>query len=340
MKKIITILLTLTSFCSYAQDFSTILFIGRGLPIYSYAISINQRPIGTVNGLQALEYKIYTEGAITVEVVWNGKKHAEAMVIKHGKTYYFECYGIDDREVGKGKANAILKENQSIIKSEEQKDNLLSKMPPAENGSLKQGTCFVISRKGFLITSYHIVKSAKTVRVKGIGGDFSTLYGADVVAYDVDLDMALLKIKNPAISFDSIPYRLSLETMEKGTKSFVLGYPFSPDMEDTLRLTEGVISSKSGVSGSISEFEFSQALQPGYSGCPLFNDKGDVIGLINTSLNEAKGTSYAIKSPYIQAFLMSIDNTPLDISLTTTTNLTLQDKIASLKNCVFVVKTE
>ena len=270
MKKTITLLLTFIAFNSYAQDFSTILFIGRGSAAFSYNIYINQQLIGTVKGKQTLEYKMHSEGGIDVDVVWNGKKTTEAMDIKHGETYYFECFGTDDRKVGTMKGKGLLKENESTIKAEEGKDMPVN-IPSIDNSIGRQGTCFLINRRGYLLTNYHVVKNAKTVQVKGIGSDFSTLYGADVISYDVDLDMALLKIKNPNISFDSVPYRLSLETNAQGTKSFVAGYP----LNDSMKVTEGLINAKTGCFGSISEYQFSQSMQPGNSGSPMFNDKGE-----------------------------------------------------------------
>lgn len=340
MKKTITILITFITFNLYAQDFSTILFIGRGSAADTYTIYINQLNIGTVKSKQTMECKMYSEGTINVDVVWHAKKKTQTMDIKHGETYYFECFGTEDRQVGKMKGKAILKENESTIKAEEGKNNVPATIPVTDNSIARQGTCFLINRKGYLITNYHIVRNAKTVQVRGIGGDFSTLYGADVVAYDVDLDMALIKIKNPNISFDSIPYRLSLETNTQGTKSFVLGYPLATVTEDTIKVTDGVISSKSGCFGSISEYQFSKPIQPGNSGSPLFNDKGDIVGIINAGLKDAEGTSYALKSQYIEAFLMSVDNVPADTPLSTAAYLTLPDKIAKLKNYIFIVKAE
>lgn len=132
---------------------------------------------------------------------------------------------------------------------------------------------FLISKQGYFLTNYHVISGSKTTQIKGIGNDFSTLYGVDIIAYDVDLDLALLKLKNQNINFDSVPYQLSLETSPQGIKTFVLGYPLTNSMGEEIKVTEGIISAKSGYKGSISQYQFSAAIQPGNSGSPLFNER-------------------------------------------------------------------
>ena len=157
---------------------------------------------------------------------------------------------------------------------------------------------------------------------------------------DADLDLALLKIKNANITFDSIPYRLSSETIQQGAKSLVVGYPLTPENGETIKATEGVISAKSGYKGSTSQYTFSGGVELGNSGSPLFNDKGDVTGLINAKLENDKWTGYAVKSPYIQAFLTSVENFSADMSTSTAANISLADKIAKLKNYIFIVNVK
>jgi S1-C subfamily serine protease len=341
MRKIITGLLIFIAFHSYADDFSFINFIGRGSIGNSYAIYLNQHLIGTIKGTELLQYKIYTEARIPVIVIWNDlKKTTSSIDIKHGDTYYFECNGTDDRSIGAMKGKALIKENKTVINAEEDQANPLSKIPVADNAFSKQGTGFLINRKGYVITDYHVVSNAKTVQIKGIGGDFTTLYGADLVAYDVDLDIALLKIKNPNISFDSIPYILSSETNAEGTKSLVMGYPLTKETGEKIKVTECTISSQNGYKGSISQYTFSAPMQAGNSGSPLFNDKGEVIGLVNTKFGVAEVSGYAVKSQYIQTFLKLAGIQPQGMPSSTMTNITLTDRAAKLKNYIFIVKTE
>jgi S1-C subfamily serine protease len=190
------------------------------------------------------------------------------------------------------------------------------------------------------LTNYHVISGAKTVQVKGIGNDFSTLYGVEVIAFDVDLDLALLKLKNQNLSFEVVPYGLSFETSPQGTKAFVLGYPLTGAMGEEIKVTEGLISARSGYKGSISQYQFSAAIQPGNSGSPLFNDNGDVVGVINAKLQGAEGAGYAIKSQYVSTFLKLIDNIQIENNKTLTSNLTLPEKISLLKNNIFIVKSE
>ena len=204
----------------------------------------------------------------------------------------------------------------------------------------KQGTCFLINKQGYLVTNYHVINDVKTIKVKGIGGDFSTLYGVDVVAIDIDLDLALLKTKTQNINFGDIPYFISQEPTSQGTKSFVLGYPLTTSMGEEIKITEGIISAKSGYKGTVSQYQFSAAVQPGNSGSPLFNDNGDIIGIINAKLQGAEGAGYAIKSQYLMTFLKSIENLQFENNKSTISSLSLSEKATRLKNFIFIVTSE
>ena len=203
----------------------------------------------------------------------------------------------------------------------------------------KQGTGFLVNKKGYLLTNYHVVRNAKSVQVKGVGGDFSSLYGVDVVAVDVDNDLALLKFKNQNLVFEEPPYALSKTTTVQGAKAFVLGYPLATSMGEEIKLTDGLISAKSGYKGSLSQYQFSAPIQPGNSGSPLFNETGDVIGIANAKLEGAESAGYAIKSQYIYTFMSLIENFTYTPAINQVKALALNDKVTKLKNFIYIIKT-
>ena len=69
---------------------------------------------------------------------------------------------------------------------------------------------------------------------------------------------------------------MNTTTSEVGEEVFVLGYPLTATMGDEIKLTTGVISSKSGFQGDISQYQISAPVQPGNSGGPLFDSKGNI----------------------------------------------------------------
>jgi S1-C subfamily serine protease len=70
-------------------------------------------------------------------------------------------------------------------------------------------------------------------------------------------------------------------------------------MGDEVKLTNGIISSKSGFQGDVTSYQITAPVQPGNSGGPLFDDKGNIIGIINAKHVGAENASYAIKASYL-----------------------------------------
>lgn len=58
-------------------------------------------------------------------------------------------------------------------------------------------------------------------------------------------------------------------------------HPLTSAFGEEMKVTEGIVSAKCGFRGLISQYQFSAAVQPGNSGRPLFNDNGELIGIIN-----------------------------------------------------------
>ena len=150
------------------------------------------------------------------------------------------------------------------------------------------GTGFVIDRAGYVVTNEHVVHDADTVRVKF--ADDREL-AADVVGRDPKLDLALLKI---AAAGDIPAAALgSSEQLRVGEHVLAVGNPFGLGHTVTL----GIVSAKARTIGAGPYDDFIQtdaSINPGNSGGPLFNWKGEVVG-INTAIRaNANGIGFAI----------------------------------------------
>jgi hypothetical protein len=165
------------------------------------------------------------------------------------------------------------------------------------------GTGSAISRD-LVLTCYHIVKDAKQISLRGINGKFDTTYSARLNFYDEDLDIAVLKIQIPIIKTNSgLPYSFKKANSEVGESIFVLGYPLQNTMGQEIKLTTGVISSNSGFLGDTSLFQISAPIQPGNSGGPLFDNYGNLIGIVSAKHKRADNVGYAVKLSLFQDFL-------------------------------------
>ena len=191
-----------------------------------------------------------------------------------------------------------------------------------------QGTGFAISSSGYIVTNYHVVEGGNNIQVLGIKGDFSKKYTAKVVLFDEKNDLAILKV---GVSLGTLPYIFRKSMASVGESVFVLGYPLTASMGNEIKLTDGLVSSKSGFGGDITLYQISAPVQPGNSGGPLFDKSGNVIGVICAKHLNAENASYAVKLTYLTSLIESISTPPTlpSSSLMSGQSLPQQVKMAS-----------
>ncbi|MCH5220090.1 MAG: WG repeat-containing protein [Muribaculaceae bacterium] len=199
------------------------------------------------------------------------------------------------------------------------------------------GSGFAIA-DGYIATNYHVTSGAKNIRIRGVNGDFDKSYKAMVVASDKEHDLAIIRIVDK--DFDGIkeiPYQIGKSSADVGENIFVLGYPQIDTMGEEIKLTEGVISALSGYKGNQSMFQISAAVQPGNSGGPLFNEEGNVIGVVCAKHADAENANYAVKVSYLFSL---VNSSNLGIKLSD--NKINENKVSSIvkkvKNFVYLIE--
>ena len=163
-------------------------------------------------------------------------------------------------------------------------------------------------------------------------------YNASIIATDKYNDLALLRINDSRFTgFGNIPYNIKTTLSDVGEEIFVLGYPLTSTMGDEIKLTTGVISSKTGFQGDVSLYQISAPIQPGNSGGPLFDNKGNLVGIVNAKHKGAENVGYAIKTSYLKNLIESSISTSILPNNNQTAGLPLTGKVKSLKNYVFMI---
>jgi hypothetical protein len=156
---------------------------------------------------------------------------------------------------------------------------------PAEDASRpseRTGTGFSVGQ-GYVLTNLHVVAGMPRVTVDLGGGPRF----AQMVRHDEGNDIAILKVDGEGR--ESPRLRLGDATkMRPGDRVWTLGYPLAPVLGERPVLTEGSISSLSGLKGDPRLFQISVPIQPGNSGGPLLNERGDVVGITVASLSAAQ----------------------------------------------------
>jgi S1-C subfamily serine protease len=170
------------------------------------------------------------------------------------------------------------------------------------------GTGFFVSTGGYFLTNEHVVHDAERVVLHTENGDVAAV----IVKTDRANDIAVLKAQG---SFECLPIG-DANLVALGDPAFTIGFPNIQIQGLAPKLTTGEISALSGIGDDPRFFQIGVPIQPGNSGGPLVNEKGNVIGITSSQLSaiemlKRKGSlpqneNYAVKISYAQALLGSI----------------------------------
>jgi serine protease Do len=155
---------------------------------------------------------------------------------------------------------------------------------PRENNQRSLGSGILISRDGEILTNYHVVRSADTIKVKL--ADHSE-YEARLIGKDERTDLALIKLRKPAGNLPVAKLGSSSQ-LEVGDWVMAIGNPFG--LEHTV--TAGIVSAKGRVIGAGPYDNFIQtdaSINPGNSGGPLINAVGEVVGVNSAIFSQSGG---------------------------------------------------
>jgi serine protease Do len=150
------------------------------------------------------------------------------------------------------------------------------------------GSGFIIDKEGYILTNNHVVEKASSIKVK-LSDDRE--YDARVIGKDAKTDIALIKIN----AKNSLPVALlgDSDVLDVGDWVMAVGNPFG--LEHTV--TAGIVSARGRVIGQGPYDDFIQtdaSINPGNSGGPLFNLKGEVIGINTAIYSGGQGIGFAI----------------------------------------------
>jgi hypothetical protein len=190
------------------------------------------------------------------------------------------------------------------------------------------GTGFLLTSNGLMITNAHVVKKSKNIFVQNSRGD---QFRAIVLRLDDDNFRSL-----PALP--SLPYGFKKASSDLAEPIFTLGYP-----SNEIVYGEGYLSSKTGYEGDTLRFQISVAANHGNSGGPIFNHKGEVIGILSTREEDAEGVVFAVQSKYIYSAINDLrknklyENVKIPVK-SSIEKLDKQQQVTKVQDYIFMVK--
>ncbi|MBR0374659.1 MAG: trypsin-like peptidase domain-containing protein [Mogibacterium sp.] len=153
------------------------------------------------------------------------------------------------------------------------------------------GSGVIVRQDGYIATNYHVIEGAQTITVTLHNGE---TYSAQVIGFDEINDIAVLKI--PAEGLTAVKYGKSSE-LHVGDMAVAIGNPLG-QLGGTA--TQGIVSAldrKIEIEGKqLTLLQTDSAINPGNSGGGLFNDRGELIGIVvaKTSATGIEGLGFAI----------------------------------------------
>ncbi len=160
---------------------------------------------------------------------------------------------------------------------------------------LGYGSGVIVSSNGLIVTNHHVVNGAKEIEVIMPN---RTTYPALVLVSNVADDLAILQVSAPTPLFLELG---DSDIIAPGQRVIALGNPAGL----TATVTEGIISAVNrNIQGLGNGFiQIDVAVNPGNSGGPLVNEKGEIIGITTAKVKGAEGLGFAIPSNKVKPML-------------------------------------
>lgn len=173
---------------------------------------------------------------------------------------------------------------------------------PSKKGT---GTAFAVSNAGHALTNHHVINGCTEVKVAGREGI------AKVITSDSVNDLALLQL--PGKSQDIASLNPDPGKLRQGEDIIVFGYPLEWALSSGGNLTPGTISALTGLGNNTNQIQITAPIQPGSSGSPVMDKKGNVVGVVSMKLSDSKmakatgqigqNVNFAVNGQTVKAFL-------------------------------------
>jgi len=171
-----------------------------------------------------------------------------------------------------------------------------------------QGSGFIITPDGYCITNYHVISEETRIKVTVFrqtqtGYEQKNYKEVKIIALNPFVDLALLKIQAEGETF-KYAYLAEMDAeLEAGQEVFAIGNPLGL----TRTVSQGIVSTKNRNFDGQLYIQTTTDINPGNSGGPLFNLKGEVIGVTSMGYLFLGGLNFAIPVDVVKRFIINRD---------------------------------
>ena len=201
------------------------------------------------------------------------------------------------------------------------------------------GTGFLIGEIGLVVTNHHIINNDENIFVEFKNKLGLKKFKAKKIVDDIKNDITILKIIDEQFSFKTeVNFKVNCDESQLGTDVFTLGFPMIETMGESIKLSDGIISCKSGYMSDSTNYQITVPINPGNSGGPLFDKNGNLVGIVNARYSGAENVSYAIKSKYL---IQLLKNNNIEITKDTRNplfNLSFVEQVEKINDIICLIK--
>ena len=267
---------------------------------------------------EKIRIELQDGGMVTGELI---KQNSEFWIIDLGfdllKIPLVECLSVQRNFLGKVEESVDLKENiyrESSHSTSQPLGALVEELGESVvmiRTPIGLGSGFIIHPNGYVVTNDHVVAGERIISITQFRKDENELIKENydnvrIVATGGNIDLALLKIEGQpkGKNFPSVPLGNSGE-LRQGERVFAIGSPLGLERS----VSEGIVSLRNRIIQARLHIQTTAEISPGNSGGPLFNYKGQVVGVNNMKVvsTGAEGLGFSIPVRQLKTFLENRD---------------------------------
>ncbi len=170
------------------------------------------------------------------------------------------------------------------------------------------GSGFLINEEGYVVTNAHVIEGEQNVSVtifertvEGKGLEKRVVEDVEILALNPTWDLALLRLPKKGLEglpLEPVPFG-DFGDLAAGEPVFAIGSPLGLERS----VSEGIVSTKNRAHNGMLYVQTTAAINPGNSGGPLFNLKGEVVGVTTWGYLGTEGLNFAIPVSVVETFL-------------------------------------
>lgn len=196
----------------------------------------------------------------------------------------------------------VVKRKQKNIEAKTKKLERDTKQAITSKVKSTGATALVISSTGFLVTNYHVVKNADSIYIETRRDSAVLRLKVKEVYSDEEKDLAILRVIDKNFTtFGQLPFKLKAEEANLAESVYTLAYP-----REDIVYGEGTISAQTGYRGNPDSYQISIPVNPGNSGAPVMDAKGNLVAVITGKDKKMEGATFAIKAKYLANMMDSV----------------------------------